>query len=83
MEYILTQNQVFTIIQRFRNKFSYRRKPDRNHTKKYNITENNIIFSKAYVKQCKYAKEIGLVLRIICNNIIMGIYLEGNANRNY
>jgi hypothetical protein len=62
MEYILTQNQVISIIQRFRNKFSYKRKPHHNHNNnKYNITENNIIFSKAYGKQCKYAKEIGKI----------------------
>ena len=65
MEYILTQSQVICIIQRFRNKFSYRRTPHRNdnhnNENKYNITENNIIFSKAYLKQCKYAKEIGKI----------------------
>jgi len=65
MEYNLTQSQVISIIQKFRNKFSYRRTPHRNHNNnnnhKYTITENNIIFSKAYIKQCKYAKELGKI----------------------
>jgi len=64
ISFVLTNNQVISIIQRFRNKFHYRLNPYKNIIIENNIIENNIIENnilclKTYIRPCKYAKEIG------------------------